>query len=272
VPSQGDHLRFYIATMLSPEATQLLSVCVLGTCGAAVVGWLIVLLRRLPYTTAQSAVWLLVYAVTRVVWRARMSGRFPLPRNQGAVIVSNHRGPVDPAFIQITLDRVVHWMVAGEYFEVAVLRWFFRLAEMFPVNRRGIDTAATRRAIRICREGGLVGMFPEGRLNTTGQLLLPGRPGAALIALKARVPVVPYYLSGTPRAEPAWKCLFTPARARAKLGRPIDLSEFYGREDDRQVLEEVTRRMLREIARLAGEEDFEPRVAGRGRRLASTGL
>lgn len=249
--------------MLSPEATRVLAVWVLAALGAAVAGWLIVLLRRLPYTAAQSAVWLLVYFVARVVWRAKIAGRFPLPPTQGAVIVSNHRGPMDPAFIQLTLDRVVHWMVAGEYFNVVVFRWFFWLAEMFPVSRRGIDTAGTRRAIRYCREGGLVGMFPEGRLNTTDQFMLPGRPGAALVALRARVPVVPYYVSGTPRGEPAWKCFFTPARARVKVGPPIDLSEFYGREDDREVLEEVTRRLLREIAKLAGEEDFEPRVAGR---------
>jgi len=257
--------------MLSPEATRVLSVCVLAALGAAFGAWLIVILRRLPYTAAQSVLWLLVYVVARVVWRARMSGRFPLPRTQGAVIVSNHRGPLDPAFIQLTLDRVVHWMVAGEYFKIAVLRWFFWLTEMFPVSRRGIDTAGTRRAIRFCQEGGLVGMFPEGRLNTTDQFMLPGRPGAALIALRARVPVVPYYLSGTPPVEPAWKCLFTPARARVKVGRPIDLSEFYGRENDRQVLEEITRLFLREIAKLAGQEDFEPRVAGRVYCPASNG-
>jgi len=252
--------------MLSPEATRLLAVCVLAALGAAVAVWLTVIVRRLPYTAAQSAVWLLVYVVARVVWRARMAGRFPLPRTQGAVIVSNHRGPIDPAFIQLTLDRVVHWMVAGEYFNVAVFRWFFWLAEMFPVSRRGVDTAGTRRAIRYCREGGLVGMFPEGRLNTTDRFMLPGRPGAALIALKARVPVVPFYLADTPPVEPAWKCFFTPARARVKVGRPIDLSEFYGRENDREVLAEVTRRLLREIAKLAGEDDFQPQVAGRLRK------
>jgi len=257
--------------MLPLEATHVMAGCVLGALGTAVSAWLIVLLRRLPYTTAQSAVWLFVYVVARVVWRARTAGRFPLQRAQGAVIVSNHRGPVDPAFVQLTLDRVVHWMVAQEYLEIAAFRWFFWLAEMFPVSRRGIDTAGTRRAIRFCQEGGLVGVFPEGRLNTTNELLLPGRPGAALIALKARVPVVPYYVSGTPHLEPAWKNLFMPANARVKVGRPIDVSEFYGRENEREVLEEVTRRFLREIAKMAGADHFEPRLAGRFYRPRTTG-
>ena len=51
-------------------------------------------------------------------------------------------------------------------------------------------------AIRYAQEGGLVGLFPEGRVNTTDELLLPGRPGAALIALRARVPVIPCYVQG----------------------------------------------------------------------------
>jgi 1-acyl-sn-glycerol-3-phosphate acyltransferase len=251
--------------MLTLEATRVLAVCVLGAVFAGIVVWLTVLVRRLPYTTAQSTTWLGIYALARLLWRPRICGRLPVRRDQGAVLVSNHRGPVDPVFLQMTLGRIVHWMVAREYYELGSLRWLFRLAEMFPANRGGIDTAATRRAIRYCREGELVGMFPEGRINTTAELLLPGRAGAAKVALAARVPVVPYYVSGTPYIEPFWKCLLTPAHARVKVGRPIDLSAYYGRENDREVLIVLTQRFLAEIAKLAGNDDYEPQVAGRRR-------
>ena len=55
-------------------------------------------------------------------------------------------------------------------------------------------------AIRLCQAGELVGLFPEGRINGGVNPLLPGRPGVALIALNARVPVVPCYIKGIPMA------------------------------------------------------------------------
>jgi len=249
--------------MLSPAATESLAVCVLVAAGVVVLGWAAVGLRRSPFTIPQTAIFSLNYVVARVLWRAQLNGRLSIPPDQGAVIVCNHRGPIDPAFIALTVDRVVHWMVAEEYCRHPALAWFFRICEVIPVSRAGIDTAATKAAIRYAQQGALVGIFPEGRINITEQTLLPGRPGAAMIALRARVPVVPCYLSGSPYDGTPFGCLLMPASARLVVGRPIDISPYYGRENDREVLEELTRMFLAEMARLAGHPGFEPQLAGR---------
>ena len=77
-------------------------------------------------------------------------------------------------------------MVAKEYCEYPGFRRLLRLCEVIPVRRGAIDLAAVRAAIRLVKSGELVGIFPEGRINTGKHLLLPGRSGAAMIALKAR--------------------------------------------------------------------------------------
>jgi 1-acyl-sn-glycerol-3-phosphate acyltransferase len=117
-------------------------------------------------------------------------------------------------------------------------------------------------SIRLAAQGEVVAMFPEGRINTTTDLLLPGRPGAAMIALRARVPVIPCYLEGPPDPPTTFGFLVMPAKARLVIGDPIDLRPYYGR-DGREVLEELTKRFLKEIAKLAGRPDFEPQLAGR---------
>jgi 1-acyl-sn-glycerol-3-phosphate acyltransferase len=192
------------------------------------------------------------YAVVRLLWRADVQGRFPLCAGQGGVIVCNHRCPLDPGIIALAVPWMVHWMVAREYCRQPAFRRLLQLCEVIPVGRGGIDTAATKTAIRLVEQGDLVGIFPEGRINTTADLLLPGRPGAALIALKARCPVVPCYIEGAPYDGTPLGCLLMPARVRLKIGRPIDLSPFFGREGEREVLEELTRQFLRAIAELAG--------------------
>jgi 1-acyl-sn-glycerol-3-phosphate acyltransferase len=192
-----------------------------------------------------------------------VNGVLPIPADQGAVVVCNHRSSLDPSFIEIATNRVVHWMVAKEYFGHWAMGRFLRLAEAIPVNRAGQDTQAIKMAIRCAQNGGIVGIFPEGKVNTTNRLLLPGRPGAAMVALKARVPVVPCYIQGSPYDGTPLGCLLMPAKVKVRFGRPMDLSEFYGHEDEREVLQEVTKRLLIAIATLAGQPDFHPEIAGR---------
>ena len=249
--------------MLSAETSDDLALCVLVSLALILVGWIVVKLRRSPFSLAQSLLYSLNYVVVRVLWRVQIYGPFDIPPQQGAVIVCNHRCPLDPSFITVTVLRVVHWMVAKEYCEDPALRWLLRTCGVIPVSRSGIDTAATRKAIRLAQNGGLVAMFPEGRINTTNEMLLPGRPGAAMIALKARVPVVPCYIHGSPYNGTTLGCLLMPASVKLIIGRPIDLTPYYDRHDDRQVLEELTRLFLREIAALGGQPNFQPQLAGR---------
>jgi len=249
--------------MLSPAATQLLAICVLSLIGLGLVIWAVIRIRRSLFTPAQTVLYALLYVIVRILWRAEIVGRLPIPIGQGAVVVCNHRGPLDSFSVTLTVDRLVHWMVAREYCVHPAFGWFLRISGVIPVGRLGIDTAATKLAIRYAQEGELVGLFPEGRINTTNELLASGRPGAAMIALKARVPVVPCYIAGSPYDGTVWGCLFMPAKIRLKVGQPLDLTEYYGRDNDREVLEHLTRQFLIEIAKLAGCPDFQPKLAGR---------
>jgi 1-acyl-sn-glycerol-3-phosphate acyltransferase len=154
-------------------------------------------------------------------------------------------------------------MVAREFCEQRIFRWLARTCEVIPVNRGGIDTQSTKAAIRLASRGGLVGMLPEGRINLTDQLLLPVRPGAILVALKARVPILPCYIDGAPYAGSIWSPFLMSARTRLVMGELMDLSAYYERTQEADVVPELARQVAREIARLAGRPDFEPQLAGR---------
>jgi 1-acyl-sn-glycerol-3-phosphate acyltransferase len=219
--------------------------------------------RRSSYTFGQFFLYSVNKFFTRVRWRAQVDGSIDLPPDLGAILVSNHRAGIDPLLIQLATKRVVHWLVAREYVEHPMMGWAFRILQSIPVNRAGIDTAATKQAIRIAKNGGLVGMFPEGRINFTEDVLLPGRPGAALIALRARVPVIPCFVKDAPYDGTALGSFLMTGRAKVKIGQPIDISEFYDSESDREVQQALTKRFMSEIARLAGVENYEPKMAGK---------
>lgn len=249
--------------MFSAAETRLLAAGWLIAVGMTLVALLWRAYRQTRYSASQFPLYMLNLFLTRVLWRARVRGKIDLPPDQGAIIVCNHVGPIDPGIIALACDRPVHWMVAREYCHHPMTGWALGILGAIPVGRSGVDTAATKLAIRYASQGDVVGMFPEGRINDTGQFMLPGRPGAALVALKARVPVVPCFIAGSPNRLAGLGFLFQPARARLVVGKPIDLSAWHGRHDDRELLEELTLGFMAEIARLGGAPDYQPQLAGK---------
>ncbi len=224
--------------------------------------WIWRIYRRQHFSPAQFVLWTAAHILVRVLWGAKLPS-FPEAAKKSAVIVCNHRSSVDPFFLQVCVGRPMHWMVAKEYCEHAAFRWFLKQTQAIPVNRGGIDTASTKSAIRLAAAGGVVGMFPEGRINLTDDFMLPVRPGALMVALKARVPIVPCFIDGAPFGGTPWSPFFLTARTRVTFGQPVDLSPYYEQEHDktwsgRMMLEVVSR-----IADLAGAPRSGLRLAGK---------
>ncbi len=247
--------------LLSPEQRArafLTAVLLLPVLRTAIWVWV----RRGRYSCLQCLFLFWAMLLTRILWRAQVPP-WPLPPGQGAVLVANHRSSIDPFFVQIQAPRPMHWMVAREYCDHPLLGPLLRISPVIRTNRSGVDTAATKTAIRLAAKGGVVGMFPEGRINMTDQLLLPGRPGAVLVALKARVPLVPCFISGSPYGGSAGSPFLMRAKVTVRFGELIDLAPYFGREDEDGLVGELMLRALRAMAVLAEREDFQPQLAGR---------
>lgn len=249
--------------MFSPHGTEVFAGCVIVFLLLAPVAWAIWALSRAKHTVAQEILIVLSKILARTLWRARIVGQMKIPDGQGAIVVSNHTSGVDPWFTKLATHRIIHYLVASEYFHHPAMHWFFRQVKAVPVNRGGVDTSATKQAIRLAEQGHVVGIFPEGRINPTRAVLLPGRPGALLVALKARVPVQVCYIFDAPQSKTVGGTFLTPSKTRIVVGPLLDISEYYGREKEDGVLANLTLRVLKEIAKLAGREDFEPKLAGK---------
>ncbi|MGI9455290.1 MAG: lysophospholipid acyltransferase family protein [Aeoliella sp.] len=202
--------------------------------------------------------------LVRVVWRATVPKQFPLGPGKGAVVICNHRSSIDPCIVQVAARRrLVHWLVAQLYPPKSLIGRMLALFETIPVRREGNDVSPLKAAFRMAEEGHLVGMLPEGTINTTDEFMMPVRPGAVVVALRSRVPVLPCYLEGVPYHKILWRPVFMPARVKLVIGDPIDLSEYWGRERDAELIARLTLECVQEIAKLAGREDFQPQIAGR---------
>ena len=153
------------------------------------------------------------------------------PPGTPLVIAANHRANIDPFMVARALPpgRFVQFMAKKELF-VPIISWIISTGGSFPVDRSGNDLGAVRMAVRILKKGGTVGIFPQG---TRGGPALQG--GVALIAAKARAPILP---AGICREGRRWIVRF---------GAPIE-----AQGGIKQVTAELGER-LRELAQPVGE-------------------
>lgn len=226
-------------------------------------------------------VWAL-YAIERLyvglVFHWRSNRRSNIPQEGPALIIANHRSPVDPQFIWANHHlagpgrriRVISFLVAREYHDVLATRWICRAMQSIPVGRDGKDMAPAREALRRLEQGQLVGVFPEGRINLgeSGAPLLPGDPGVAWLALRAKVPVIPVYIHNAPGCLNMVAPFVTPSRVRVCFGNPIDLSAYADKRATRDVLQEVTDLLMSKLeetgrdaaAPAVSSDDYDSRI------------
>ena len=151
------------------------------------------------YSLIVVASWPLLYGL----FRLRARGLENVPREGGFVLAANHLSNLDPWPLGLPLfpRRFLRFMAKSE------LYWFplnliLRGGGAFPVRRGQHDYEALETAVRLCREGHVVVMFPEGTRREKGlrkKWEARAHTGAARIALDAGVPLVPAAISGTDR-------------------------------------------------------------------------
>ncbi len=142
--------------------------------------------------------------------------------------------------------RVLGFVIAREYYDWSLIHWFCKRVGCIPVNRDGRDLPAIRAALRALADGHVVTTFPEGRITpSSGREFGPILPGAAFLAVRAGVPVIPAYIQGTPETNQIGESLITPSRAIVTFGEPIDLCDLTPHQaGDKGVQAEVSRRFL----------------------------
>ena len=136
-------------------------------------------------------------------------------------------------------------MAKAELFERPIFRWFLAKLKAFPVRRGKADRTAIRTALEILKQGGVVGLFPEGTRSRTGEMLSP-QHGVALLAIKSNAVIVPTAVYGTNRVDKLFGFIPIPPKIYVKFGKPMEVSQYEGRVDKNTVAE-VSVQVMRQI-------------------------
>lgn len=185
----------------------------------------------------------------RPAFRLRVHGLERVPRTGAVLLIANHSSMLEPPVIFGMLPRRSVFLVKEELFTGAV-GWLLRRIGQVPVRRGEPDRAPLLTTAKLLREGGLVGLFPEGHRGA-GDVTNAER-GAAWLARRCGgdgLVVLPVATRGTRRPADGRR-RFRP-RVDVLIGEPFTIEVGKGKAG----LEQATERLRGELAALVGALD-----------------
>lgn len=206
--------------------------------------------RRLPIRFAlRVGIRLAMATLTRL----RIVGQENLPKSGPLMVVANHFNFIDP----VAVIRATPWpleFLAGHQNPDAprTLSWITRVWGVYTVRRGSASRAAMRASMAVLSQGGVLAVFPEG--GSWAPVLRPARPGAAYLAVKTDVPLLPIGLDGFVDVFPSLGRLRR-AEATVRIGKPFGPFRASGRgREQRAQLDEIGHQIMRQIADLIPPE------------------
>jgi len=187
-------------------------------------------------------------AYMTVLQFGRVYDRWHVPATGPVLLVSNHQSFFDPVVVGYGLGREVDYMARETLFINPLFRTLIRWVNAFPVKRNEVDIQAVKETFRRLKAGHAVLLFPEGTRTSDGRIA-EFKPGLAVLARKAKVPVLPVVIDGAyeawPRTSPVPRPLIPIC---VKYGQPFSVDQIGEYRP-----EEFTRLIHRRMIHMQGE-------------------
>jgi 1-acyl-sn-glycerol-3-phosphate acyltransferase len=191
----------------------------------------------------------LVCWFTQAFTRMRIDGREHLPSTGAYILAPIHRSYVDTPIVACVTSRRIRFMGKQEMWKYPSLGWLFSALGAFPVNRGTADREALARSIQVLEAGEPLVLFPEGE-RKDGPRVHPLFDGAAYVAARAGVQIVPVGIGGSARVMPRHAKMIHPKKVHVVIGEPIAVEVGESGRPPRRAIAEASERLSAELQRL----------------------
>lgn len=168
-----------------------------------------------------------IYTLARIIFGFLFHTIFPLRFHNAQIveemqppyiIMANHRSFADPMALAIKVKSYeIRFIGKRELAHGRLKSWLFSGLHMILVSRHATDMAAMRQCMQTLKDGHILGIFPEGTRHQP-EMMQEVESGTAIIALRARVPLLPVYIDGKIRPFHITHIYY---------GKPMELDDLY---------------------------------------------
>lgn len=137
----------------------------------------------------------LIFIYTKVAFRPKIIGIENIPITGRAILAGNHTNNLDSVMIAAINKRVIHFLAKDDLIK-GPKKIIFKNMGIIPVNRSIHDKNALDKAKNILNEDKIIGIFPEGTVNKTNDIILPFKIGSIKMASDTNTPIIPFIITG----------------------------------------------------------------------------
>ena len=193
---------------------------------------------------------LLIYIITKPLFRYKAIDARHIPKKGGAILASNHASYVDPFFVGLGVVRRINYLAKKELFSNRVTSYFLKnLFRVIPIDREQMDRTTLKTIYRHLRTNEILLIFPEGTRSLDGKLQ-EAKMGIGMIAYNTQVPIIPVYISGSHEILPRDAKRIHLKQCSVYFGPPVDLDEYYNKQKSKELYKTISENILASIGKL----------------------
>ena len=195
----------------------------------------------------------IIHVILSTLTELDVVGQENFPQNGPVLVVANHFSFIDPLAVIRATPRPIDFVGGFNMPNApAIVRWLPRLWGYYPVYRGSVSRGAITSSQEILSNGGVLGIFPEA--GSWAKILRPARPGAAVIALRTGVQIIPIGIDGATEVFPKLR-KGKRARLTIRIGKPFGPFNVTKKEErDREKLDQIGDLIMNNIADLLPPE------------------
>jgi 1-acyl-sn-glycerol-3-phosphate acyltransferase len=194
----------------------------------------------------------LVVAVCVGYTRTRIIGKHNIPKTGAFLLAPIHRSNIDTPLAAAVTARRMRFMGKDSIWKIKPIGWIISSLGAFPVTRGSADREALKRCIAVLEAGEPLVLFPEGT-RQSGPLVQPLFDGAAYVAVKAGVPIIPVGIGGSEGVMPKGSKMIYPRKCVLVIGEPIVAVADDSGRIPRSAVKDITEQLTVELQRLFDE-------------------
>ncbi len=188
--------------------------------------------------------WCLLYIPLRVFYPTTVINKKNFRTKNRAILACNHMSNMDIVILAIHNHRKSCILAKHTLFNNKFLGFILRHLGAIPVNREEVGISTIKTAIKLLEAENQMIIFPEGTRKTSIEEADALKNGMALFALKTNSPLIPVVLLRKPKIFRCNKII---------AGEPIDLSAYQGQKPTKEILNEVSAKVLEEMQKLRSD-------------------
>ena len=184
--------------------------------------------------------------------RATVIGRHNIPQSGPFLLAPIHRSNIDTPLAAAVTSRRMRFMGKDSLWKMKPIGWIISALGAFPVTRGSADREALKRCIAVLESGEPLVLFPEGT-RQSGPHVQPLFDGAAYVAVKAGVPIIPVGIGGSEGVMPKGSKMIYPRKCVIVVGEPIVAALDEQGRVPRSAVKDITSQLSADLQRLFDE-------------------